>query len=137
MKKQLFALVGVSLLLATVSAYAQTISVKANVPFNFIANRDDMPAGQYSIQNLGSGATLLIRSADAKAISIVNTNRCQSLDPSKGTKLVFHKYGDRYFLAQVWVEGSNSGHEFAQGRREAEVAKDFSIQEVVLTASLH
>lgn len=137
MKKQLLALVGVSLLLATVSAYAQTISVRANVPFSFIANRDDMPAGEYTIQTLGLGQNLLIRNADAKSRTIVNANRCESLEASKRTRLVFHKYGDRYFLAQVWVEGSNSGREFFKSHRETEVARDFSMQEVVLTASLH
>ncbi len=39
MKNQLFALIGLGLLLATASAYAQTGVVKANVPFNFIVDK--------------------------------------------------------------------------------------------------
>ena len=54
MKNQLFALIGLGLLLATASAYAQTGVVKANVPFNFIVNKAELPAGQYTIQAVGS-----------------------------------------------------------------------------------
>ena len=49
MKNQLFALIGLGLLLATASAYAQTGVVKANVPFNFIVNKTDLPAGDYKL----------------------------------------------------------------------------------------
>ena len=38
MKKQVFALLGLSLMLATVSAYGQTVLVKANIPFKFQHN---------------------------------------------------------------------------------------------------
>jgi hypothetical protein len=137
MKKHLIALVGVSLLLATVSAYAETIRVKANVPFSFIVNRDTLPAGEYSLESIGMGPSLLIQNADMKSRTIVNPNRCEAASASKQTKLVFRKYGNRYFLSQVWLEGAKSGQEFARSKREAEVAKDFSMQEVVLTASLH
>ena len=54
MKNQLFALIGLGLLLATASAYAQTGVVKANIPFNFIVNKADLPAGAYTLQNLGA-----------------------------------------------------------------------------------
>ena len=43
---------------------------------------------------------------------------------SEGTKLVFHRYGDRYFLAQIWVAGNNSGSELPKSPREVEVAQD-------------
>ena len=62
MKNQLFALIGLGLLLATASAYAQTGVVKANVPFNFIVNAVELPAGGYLIQPVGtSGSAILSR----------------------------------------------------------------------------
>ena len=65
MKNQLFALIGLGLLLATASAYAQTGVVKANVPFNFIVNKTDLPAGEYMIQPVGSsGSAMAIQSQD-------------------------------------------------------------------------
>ena len=59
MKNQLFALIGLGLLLATASAYAQTGVVKANVPFNFIVNKTQLPAGEYRIQPVGLNATAM------------------------------------------------------------------------------
>jgi hypothetical protein len=47
MKKQMFALLGLSLMLATVSAYGQTVRVKANIPFNFTVTGATLPAGTY------------------------------------------------------------------------------------------
>jgi hypothetical protein len=136
MKKQLLAIAALGLLMTAVSAYAQTIRMKADVPFNFIVDRATLPAGEYSIASAGLGDALLIRDADGKATRVVMPNQCESLKPASQTKLVFRKYGDRYFLAQVWIEGNTLGHEFPKTSRETEVARDFTMQEVVLTASL-
>ncbi len=69
MKNQLFALIGLGLLLATASAYAQTGVVKANVPFNFIVNKAELPAGQYTIQPVGSSASAMsIQSLDNQIV---------------------------------------------------------------------
>jgi hypothetical protein len=72
MKNQLFALIGLGLLLATASAYAQTGVVKANVPFNFIVDQTPISAGRYVIQPIGtmnSGA-MTIESPDGKTIKV-------------------------------------------------------------------
>ncbi len=104
MKKQLFVLLGLGLLVG-MSAYAQTVNLKADVPF-------------------------------PKANTIVLSQRCASIDAAKQSKLVFHRYGDRYFLAQLWVAGSDSGRELAQSPREMEVARNYTVQDVVLFAAL-
>lgn len=137
MKKHLFAIAALGLLLTTVSAYGQSIRLKADIPFEFVAERATLPAGEYTLQSLGPERSLLIRNVNNSMKSIVMANHCQSAQPAEQTKLVFRKYGDRYFLAQVWVEGNTSGHEFAPSRREREVAQDFTMQQVVLVASLH
>ena len=134
MKKQLFALLGLGLLLATVSASAQTVMLKANVPFNFIVSGKTLPAGEYTIQSLNTIARVLVLRGAEKADMVI-ANPCQSARPSDKSKLVFHRYGDRYFLSQIWTAGNSSGAEFPQSSREAEVAMDFPRQEVVLIAS--
>ena len=102
MKNQLFALIGLGLLLATASAYAQTGVVKANVPFNFIVDKTQIPAGEYVIQNLGTaGLAMSIQSSDRKMVKVVLPNACESSQAQPKTKLVFHRYGDQYFLHQI------------------------------------
>jgi hypothetical protein len=135
MKKQLFVLLGLGLLMG-MSAYAQTVKLKADVPFNFIIHGATLPAGEYTIQGLGNGPAIAIRGPNPNATTLVLTQRCSSIDAAKQSKLVFHRYGDRYFLAQLWVAGSDSGRQLAKSPREMEVARDYTVQDVVLFAAL-
>jgi len=138
MKKQMFSLLGLSLMLATVSAYGQTVRVKANIPFNFSVTGATLPAGAYTIQPLTSdGRVLSIRDTDMEAQGMVLAIPCESLNAAKQTKLAFHRYGDRYFLTQIWVAGRSSGHQIPKSRRETEMAKNYTMQEVVFVAALH
>ena len=66
-------------------------------------------------------------------------NHCEKLETadSKKTKLVFHRYGDQYFLAQIWTEGNNRGSELPKTEREPEVAMGYpAAQDVVVVATL-
>jgi hypothetical protein len=137
MKNQLFALIGLGLLLATASAYAQTGVVKANVPFNFIVDKAELPAGQYTIQTLGTtGSAMTIQSPDREVVKMILPQDCESLQAAKTTKLVFHRYGTRYFLAQIWTAGNDRGKELPKSGRESEVAMDYPSQDVVVVATL-
>ena len=42
---------------------------------------------------------------------------------SKPTKLIFHRYGDQYFLAQFWNLGSETGYEFPRSKAEREIGR--------------
>ena len=137
MKNQLFALIGLGLLLATASAYAQTGVVKANVPFNFIVNNTDLPAGAYTLQSLGNtGTAMVIESPDRKVVNGFLPNACESNNVLEVSKLVFHRYGSQYFLTQIWTAGNSRGREFPRSGREREVAMDYTSQDVVVVATL-
>ena len=137
MKNQMFALIGLGLLLATASAYAQTGVVKANVPFNFIVNKAELPAGQYRIQPMGiTASAMAIESPDGKIVQAFLPNACASPQVQKTTKLVFHRYGSHYFLAQIWKAGNDRGQELAASGLETEVARDYPAQSVVVVATL-
>jgi hypothetical protein len=137
MKKQMFALLGLGLLMATVSASAQTGVVKANVPFDFIVNHATLPAGEYSLRDISASRTAMtIQSTDGQNIATVLPNSCESVNPQEKTKLVFHRYGSQYFLSQVWVAGDNIGQELPKSGREAEVAMDRRSENVVVVATL-
>jgi hypothetical protein len=141
MKKQALTLAGaLILLLAAGSAFAQTIHVRGSIPFDFIVDKETLPAGQYTIDSIGlmsDGRTVAVRDADAKPKAMINANSVQSSKPSAKTKLVFVRYGDRYFLSQVWLAGSTWGHQFPKSPREAEVAMNYNPQQAVVLAELH
>lgn len=135
MNKKLTVLTISLALLIGVAASAQTIHLKAQVPFNFIAGNTMFSAGQYELLSTGSGDKILvIRSLDSKGGILLLSNPCQSLNPTDRTKLVFHRYGQRYFLSEVWIRGNSIGHEVPPSSREVEVARDFSQDEVILVA---
>ena len=139
MRKQTLTLVGVlSLLLATGSALAQNIHVQGNIPFQFVVDNDTMPADQYSIQSVGTpeGMTLLLRGEHSKAVRLINTHGVQTTDSARQTKLLFKRYGSRYFLSGVWVAGNSAGHQLRKSPREKEMALEYQPSEVVVMASL-
>ena len=138
MKKQAFTLIGVlTLVLAAGSAFAQSEEVRATVPFDFVAGQTTVPAGTYSITRLNMTSDIVvIHGQNKKANLMVGTMKRGSLKTCEKTKLVFHRYGDRYFLSQIWVEGSSRLRELPKGKLESEMARNSSPQDVVLYASI-
>jgi len=45
--------------------------------------------------------------------------------PAEG-KLIFHRYGDRYFLSQMWMPGNPTGRELPPSKAELETARTIS-----------
>jgi hypothetical protein len=120
MKTQLIRNFGVGLL-AAVSVYAQgSQKLTVQVPFGFHADNSVFPSGEYTVDTVAPSVVRL-RSADGKSSAMILTIGVQTLGtPSEG-KLVFNRYGDEYFLSQVWKPGNNIGNELRKTRRETEV----------------
>lgn len=139
MKKQLFALVGLGLLLATASAYAQNINLKANVPFNFVATAGTLPSGEYMLHSVDRSGNAIAISGTGQKTSIFLATPCLSRKAVQSAvqgKLVFTRYGDQYFLSEIWMEGSTVGHKLPKTRRQVEIAKNQTPQQVVILADL-
>lgn len=136
MKRNLLLFAAALALVVTTVASAQSTKVKVTVPFSFIVNRANLPAGEYLVQSVDvEGRVLAIRNVETNTTNLVMFNSCTSLASPTQTKLIFHRYGERYFLSRIWVAGNTSGHELSPSPREKEVAKDFSMREVVLMAA--
>ncbi len=104
MKRQMLTLVGVlGMLLAAGSASAQTIKVKADVPFNFIINKATLPAGEYTLMSVGSesGRTLSIRSADKQNQALVLANHVESRTACETPATSFHAVRGK--LKWLWI----------------------------------
>ncbi|HXE89858.1 MAG TPA: hypothetical protein VNK82_02745 [Terriglobales bacterium] len=111
---------------ATVTANAQNDrSITVNIPFDFVVENQKLPAGEYRIQPVHSDRSdrLLLRSGGSRTLTTVFTLPKRTLDPARESRLVFKRYGDRYFLSQIWVHGADVGRELLVGRAEQEAAK--------------
>jgi hypothetical protein len=83
--------------------------INANVPFDFVAAEKTFPAGEYTLAPGGPQHTILIRSVDNKHVLFVITMDVQATRVQNDSKLIFHRYGDRYFLSEVWAAASERG----------------------------
>lgn len=143
MKRQAFSLISLlSLLLMAGSAIAQTIHVRANVPFNFSAGNKKLPAGTYDIRTISFDTKmLLLQARDGMSGMIVNSNAAQTLNRAGENKLVFNQYGNQYFLAEIWVRGASLGRQLPKTNREKELANelasDLTQRQVEVAASLY
>ncbi|HEY3132466.1 MAG TPA: hypothetical protein VGL91_23640 [Acidobacteriota bacterium] len=124
MKAQSFkvsAALAIVVLLAVAFVSAQT-ATKATIPFQFKAGSSTFPAGEYTVDRIALGNSLLmIQSADCDRSAVVLTIAVSG-NPDK-SRLVFHRYGDQYFLSQIWKAGSDGGRELLKSRAERELEK--------------
>jgi len=143
MKRQACSLISLlTLLLVAGSAIAQTIQVRANVPFNFSVGNKKFPAGAYDVTTLNSqGQILLLRARDSSSSMIVASNAADASKGADKSKLVFNRYRDQYFLAEIWTQGAKRGRQLPKTSREKElaheVAADSTQRRVEIVASLY
>ena len=88
-------------LLTTGSAVAQDHRVIATVPFNFTVNDSSLPAGTYTIGSNSDNPNMLSIREWAKSVHIVTMGLTNPRDSEKVGKLVFHRYGNQYFLSEI------------------------------------
>ncbi len=124
-------IVTLALVTAVVSANAQSANsnkVVANVPFEFSVGYKSMPAGEYSVQTIASdGNGLLIQSTDGKISALRLSDTTQASKDRAHARLVFHRYGERYFLAEVWNGSDNTGRVLRQSQEETSIATELTI----------
>jgi hypothetical protein len=111
----------VGVLASTSSAVAQNSysKVKADIPFAFQVGSQHMPAGTYHIDVL-AGSQVLLRGPGNKG-GFVIMHAAESLQVPSTSKLVFDRYGNKYFLHQIWTEGNRQGRECVKSRAEKEI----------------
>jgi hypothetical protein len=140
MKKLALSLIGaLSFLLTGGSAFAQAVHVRVNIPFEFTVSNQALPAGEYQVisADMPNNPTVLqIRQLDGPLATYVTASDLESSNASAETKLVFHQYGDTYFLSEFRTEGSHAAWQFPKTRTEAREAKNESAQQVTLSAKL-
>ncbi len=137
MKRNVLAIALSLPLLLSAAAQAQITQLKVTIPFEFTAGNVQLPAGEYEVTSAGSwgGPTLLVRNVNSNGGSFVVSFSCRSMKPTADAKLVFHRYGQQYFLAEVWNRNSSFGNQIRVNSRQTQLARNQSRDEVVLIAS--
>jgi hypothetical protein len=84
---------------AVTGVEAQTMNLRAVVPFAWQVNGHQQNAGDYQITNNSGSPVVTIRnnnSGNGMFMQILPGSR-----HTTATRLVFHRYGDQYFLAAI------------------------------------
>jgi len=123
-----------AMILMGLPALAQGRETKFNVPFSFNVDKEVLPAGTYVVAQVFE-ASLMIRGASNGHATLVSSMGVESADREKPCKLVFHRYGNRYFLSQAWLGLRTSGRELLRSNEESEIARNAHPQTEYVLAS--
>ena len=112
MKRSLILTTAIMMFVAVVAVTAEaqvfgTQRMRARIPFAFSVGHKSLPAGEYTIAVLNPTSArkvLQIRSTDGRLSAIIQTNE-RNVNTPEQAKLVFNRYGDRYFFAQAQMAG--------------------------------
>jgi len=122
----ILSLLVMSLMFNTTGAYAQSY-VKANVPFAFNAGARQLPAGTYEIKVVqGAGGFIISIQNDDTATAAMSIARREG-PRNTDSKLVFHRVGGQYFLAEIWTSSDAGGMIVPTSKLEKEREKEMQL----------
>jgi hypothetical protein len=94
--------------------HAESYRMAAEVPFSYHAGSNVMPAGKTEVDHNGSSSYQRLATKAGKSIFIAAETGTTA---SKGACLIFHRYGNEYFLSEVWSP-SGTGSKLQPTREE-------------------
>jgi len=113
-----------------------TQQIVTEVPFQFTVGNSPLPAGTYIILKPGYlwSSTLVIENDKAK-VHVPFFVSYENAQTGQGTSLIFHKYGDRYFLSGIRLNGSTI-ERLSESKQEAELRAQQTTAEKASMAAL-
>lgn len=132
MTKQILKVAAMLTLIVGLTAAAATIAngqgarrLIAQVPFEFNVGDKAVPAGQYDVVlSRNSGDAITIMNRDGKNRVMILSHSAERRGEKQTAKLVFHRYGSTYFLAQAWMPGDSTGCELAKTKQERALERE-------------
>lgn len=126
MTKQVLKVVAMFMLIAGLTAASAAIAngqsqkrLLAQVPFDFNLGDQAVPAGQYDVIIPGNtGGALWVLNHNGEPQRMIIGRSAERRGDKTIAKLVFHRYGSTYFLAQAWMSGDSAGCEVAKTKQE-------------------
>jgi hypothetical protein len=108
-------------------------AIRVNIPFQFNVGSERFPAGDYLVAPLFDNS-IKIASVDGRGATVVLTSWTGGGLKTQGPKLVFHKYGERRFLSQLWLHRSDTGRQVFASAEEIELARMVPQESTIIMA---
>jgi hypothetical protein len=123
--------------LLALSAFGQTArSMQFRIPFDFKAAGQEWVAGNYEVTARVATPTVRIRNLDSQSAATVVTRAAQSGKSSDKSLLVFHKYGDTYFLNRLWLSNTYAGRELPSSLVDRELIRNVELASTTTIATI-
>jgi hypothetical protein len=124
MKKELWK-VGAFLaaLLATSIAVGQSNQGEtvADIPFTFTVANHSFPPGRYTINPVNQTLMRIFNSRNQGTVVLAHST--DGMATEETGRMIFHRYGGAYFLAEVWGPASRTGQNLSESRMEADLTR--------------
>jgi hypothetical protein len=99
-------LAAVAALATAAPARAQEVHLIASVPFEFTVGNSELPRDTYRISRLTAHPEMLLVRGDRHS-AFVRTDPVAVPRDDASPSLLFHRYGDQYFLREIRWEGNS------------------------------
>jgi hypothetical protein len=120
-----FALLGLFVMLSAVSVPAQTTGqMRLGIPFDFVAGKTKLKAGEYVVSRHAEKVLGLLSINEGKKTLVFAPYAIRRSGEELPGQLVFHRYGDEYFLSAAWTTGDLTGSELSQSSAERRLARE-------------
>jgi len=107
--------------LCALAAQAQSnVMLKGTVPMNFMIGDHSLTAGDYTVLAFSTDVEGWY-DQNGRGLFLINTVPMGKEADAATYKLVFHRYGETYFLTEVWSGGIS--HQVAASSAEQKIAK--------------
>ncbi|HZS03803.1 MAG TPA: hypothetical protein VFD58_02930 [Blastocatellia bacterium] len=126
MKKQILGIVATLSIIITLSVagFAGLAGrVKADIPFDFMVGKTRLPAGKYCVSRVTAEGSLAITSNETGKAASFLVRDGRTARGERTARLVFHRYGNQYFLAEIWDGESNMTQQLGKSKAEREAAR--------------
>jgi hypothetical protein len=130
MKKKVFSVMATCCLLTLVAATAHAqlpgTALRASIPFDFSVKGKILPAGDYEIRRISDEPDGLVISSLSDKHALFETNTVDAPRTARRSEVVFHRYGDSYFLSEVFAGGGETGRELPVSRQERTLRREMA-----------
>jgi hypothetical protein len=116
-------------------AIAQDYAVQATIPFNFTVNGKLLPAGNYTLGTDVTSPRILKISDRTQHASALAMSMPAAEQKHKSNQLVFHKYGDQYFLCEIRSQESSLNVEIPTSKQEKRARAETQVAGVPVHSS--
>lgn len=126
--------VAASLALGSISipAHAQDNTLTVNVPFGFEVGSKHLEPGVYKVSESLNNVVAIQNNSNC---AMLLTHSGETMKPTKTAKIVFRRYGDHYFLRQIWFDSNGNTYVESPESKTEKLARETELASVQKNAS--